>query len=191
VAKHVPVHRMGEPELPAATIGRHRHQPRFLQGLEHPGTGRDLVRVRPERRAQRQQLERPPAVLPHTCDPCGDEVVQSRRAAQWAGQPPDAVVVDQRPRLLGAEHQLAEEQHVAEARCPQGMGGRAVDGCPEREMQERLDAVPGKVVEVDPMAAVITPESGHRRAGTPVAAHRPDKEDGAGHEQLPQERRGG
>ena len=71
------------------------------------------------------------------------------------------------------------------------MGSRAVDGCPEREMQECLDAVPGKVVEVHPVAAVITPESGHRRAGAPVAAHRPDKEDGAGHEQLPQERRRG
>ncbi len=180
---------MGETQVAAATVGCHRHQSGFLEHLEHLGSRDSVVRVRPERRTQRQELERPSPLLTGAGHPRADQFVQPRGARQRPGQPPYSPFVDEGARLLRAENELAEEKHLAAARRPQHVPGRAVDGSSERVMQEGLDTVSRQVVEVDTVAPVITPKRGRRRRGTKVAGHRRDEEDDSCHEQLSQERR--
>ena len=149
LTQHLTVHRVGQRQLLSAAVGRHRHQPGFLDGLQNLRAD-DVVECRgSERCAQGEQLERPSTVLPDPGDSCGDQVDQSRCVAQRPDEPPHTTFVDQRPRLLGAQHQLAEQQHVAAARRPQGVCRRAVDRRAERVVQQRLDAVAWKLVEVD------------------------------------------
>ena len=111
------VQRVREADLLAATVGTHGEKAPAVERFEcvsPDGRLEDGQAGRlPHRRAARA-----PRAFGSSAPSRRDELVEPRGRDEWTGQAPHTPLVEQMAAVERAEHELADEQDVALARCP-------------------------------------------------------------------------
>ena len=112
-AQDLPVERVGQHHLLAASLGPHRELPRAIQGLQLVAADDRLQRGQAGGLTDGEDLQGADGRRPERAEASGDQLLQSRRGDERTDQPPHAAPVGQVTALDRAQHQLADEQDVA------------------------------------------------------------------------------
>ena len=140
--------------------------------------------------ADRHELDDLPLGVGQATEAEPDHLTETGRRRQASRETPEAADVSERAGVLGAEDKLAEEQGVAAAGRPEGLGGVAVHRPAEHGVQQRARRGRIERRDVDADDVLVLPELDDGLRGLGAAARRDDEEDlRRAREQVQQRRR--
>ncbi len=158
VPDHFPVHRMRESDFAATPVDVESDQAPRLEHLDVLDRAERRHDVESERLTQRDELERSARTGAEVLESGVDQLAQPRACAEGSDEPPDAVLVDQQVRLLGAEQQLSEQEWIAFARSPQLVGGGSVHVAAERDREQPFGVRAVERAHVDAESQFVLPQ---------------------------------
>src|SRR5689334_19823371 len=103
---------MGEARVDALAVAADREQPLALDALQGLRPEPTLQQLEPERLANGDELERVALGARQLAQARLDDLDEAMRHGGRAVESPDPVLADEEALLLGAAHELAEQQHV-------------------------------------------------------------------------------
>ena len=110
-------------------------------------------------------------------EPEADDLTESGRRGQGPGQAPQpAADVAERARVARTDDELAQEQRVAAARAPEGVGAHPVDGSSHRARDQLGRGVGVEGRDLDPLEELVLPQGGDRVGGVRTGPDRHDEE---------------
>ena len=157
-----------------------------LQRRQHVG-GNDRRRGRGHQRFAQREHRDPVALLrAQLADPRVDDLDEARTSLYRPVPQPRPVDLPERAGTDRFQHELAQQQRVAERRGPETRGGRGVERA-ERRGEHQPDVVLRQRLELEPPAVVVLPQA-HDLVGHRLAAPHRGEDGDPGRRELQRQR---